>query len=46
MLISVYPTLTFLAGVACLFFYAIDKKMEVRIETELTDRRKNNLSTD
>jgi sugar (glycoside-pentoside-hexuronide) transporter len=42
MLVSVFPTITFLAGVACLFFYAIDKKMEVKIETELTERRKTN----
>jgi Na+/melibiose symporter-like transporter len=40
MLISVFPTITFMVGVACLFFYAINKKMEVQIETELTDRRK------
>ena len=40
MLISVFPTITFLVGVACLFFYAIDKKMEVQIETDLVDRRK------
>jgi Na+/melibiose symporter-like transporter len=40
MLISVFPTITFMVGVACLFFYAINKKMEVQIETELSDRRK------
>jgi Na+/melibiose symporter-like transporter len=28
-------------SVACLFFYAIDKKMEVRIESELSQRRKS-----
>lgn len=42
LLISVFPTITFLVGVACLFFYAIDKKMEVKIETELNERRKTN----
>ena len=42
LLISVFPTITFLIGVACLFFYAIDKKMEVKIETELSERRKTN----
>jgi Na+/melibiose symporter-like transporter len=40
-LVSVFPTLTFMVSVACLFFYAINKKMEVQIETELSDRRKN-----
>ena len=40
MLVSVFPTITFLVGVACLFFYAIDKKMEIKIETDLTERRK------
>ncbi len=40
LLISVFPTITFMVGVACLFFYAIDKKMEVRIETDLVKRRK------
>ena len=40
MSISVFPTITFMVGVACLFFYAIDKKTEVRIEKELIDRRK------
>jgi Na+/melibiose symporter-like transporter len=41
MLMSVFPTITFLVAVSCLFFYAISKKVEVRIETELTERRKN-----
>ncbi len=40
MLVSVFPTVTFLVGVACLFFYAIDKKMETKIEAELIERRK------
>ena len=38
--ISVFPTITFMIGVACLFFYAIDKKKEVQIEKELSTRRK------
>jgi Na+/melibiose symporter-like transporter len=42
--ISLFPTLTFMIGVACLFFYAIDKKKEVQIEEELSESRK--LSTD
>lgn len=37
---SVYPTITFLAGVACLFFYEINKRMELQIEKDLSDRRK------
>ncbi len=37
---SVFPFITFMVGVGCLFFYAIDKKMEVKIETELSERRK------
>ena len=44
MLMSVYPTLTFMVSVACLFFYAINKKMEVRIETDLIQRREQNPS--
>jgi len=41
LLISVFPTITFMVSVACLFFYAINKKMEVQIESELTERRKS-----
>lgn len=44
MLMSVYPTLTFMVSVACLFFYAINKKMEVRIETDLIQRREHDPS--
>jgi GPH family glycoside/pentoside/hexuronide:cation symporter len=40
LLISVFPTITFMVGVACLFFYAIDKKMETEIESGLIERRK------
>jgi Na+/melibiose symporter-like transporter len=39
LLVSVFPTITFMTGVACLFFYAIDKKKEVQIEKELIERR-------
>lgn len=37
--ISVFPTITFLIGVASLFFYEINKKKEVQIEKELIERR-------
>ncbi len=40
MLVSVYPSIPFLLGVGLLFFYVIDKKMEVKIEAELNTRRK------
>jgi len=39
LLVSVFPTITFMIGVGCLFFYAIDKKKEVQIEKELIERR-------
>jgi sugar (Glycoside-Pentoside-Hexuronide) transporter len=41
MLVSVFPSITFLIGVGLLFFYVIDKKMEVKIEAELKERRKS-----
>jgi Na+/melibiose symporter-like transporter len=44
LLVSVFPTITFMVGIGCLFFYAINKKMEVRIETDLSERRRNNAS--
>lgn len=37
--VSVLPTLTFFVGVACLFFYEINKSMEVAIEKDLNERR-------
>jgi len=40
MLVSVYPSITFLIGAALLFFYIINKKMELKIESELIERRK------
>ncbi len=39
LLISVFPTITFMLGFTCLFFYAIDKKKEVQIEKELSGIR-------
>jgi Na+/melibiose symporter-like transporter len=39
MLVSIYPSIPFLIGVGLLFFYAIDKKMEVKIEADLKARR-------
>jgi Na+/melibiose symporter-like transporter len=39
MLVSVFPSIPFLLGVGLLIFYSIDKKMEVKIETELKERR-------
>jgi Na+/melibiose symporter-like transporter len=38
---SVYPTITFFVGVACLFFYEINKSKETLIEKELSERRAN-----
>jgi GPH family glycoside/pentoside/hexuronide:cation symporter len=37
--LSVYPTITFCASVACLFFYEINKKKEIQIQEELMARR-------
>lgn len=39
MLVSVFPSVFFLAGAALLFFYEINKKMETQIEIELQQRR-------
>jgi len=39
MLVSIYPSIPFLIGVGLLFFYAIDKKMEIKIEADLKARR-------
>ncbi len=38
--ISVYASIPFFIAVACLFFYEINKKMEVEIESNLSARRK------
>lgn len=39
MLVSVFPSIPFLIGFGLLFFYIIDKKMEVKIEADLKVRR-------
>lgn len=41
MLVSIFPALPFLIAVALLFFYKINKKMEVQIENDLMERRKS-----
>jgi glycoside/pentoside/hexuronide:cation symporter, GPH family len=43
LLVSIYPSIPFLIGVGLLFFYVIDKKMEVKIEKELKTRRGGNV---
>lgn len=39
MLVSIYPAIPFLIGAGLLFFYEINKKMEVQIENDLKARR-------
>ena len=39
MLVSIYPAIPFLMGIGLLFFYEINKKMEVQIESDLKERR-------
>ena len=39
LLVSIYPAIPFLIGVGLLFFYEINKKMEVKIEEDLRMRR-------
>ncbi len=39
MLVSVFPSIPFLIGAGLLFFYEINKKMEVQIESDLKQRR-------
>lgn len=39
LLVSIYPGIPFLIGVGLLFFYEINKKMELEIESELKERR-------
>ncbi len=41
LLVSVYPSIPFLMGVALLFFYEINKIMETQIELDLKQRRNN-----
>lgn len=45
MLVSVFPAIPFLLGVGLLFFYVIDKKMEVQLEADLKARRTNEQET-
>lgn len=42
MLVSIFPAIPFLIGAALLFFYEINKKTEMQIESELKQRRLNN----
>jgi len=37
---SIFPAITFAVCVGCLFFYKIDKKAEIQITSELTERRR------
>jgi len=39
LLVSIFPAIPFLMGVGLLFFYEINKKMEVEIERDLKERR-------
>lgn len=39
MLVSIFPAIPFLIGAGLLFFYKINKKMEVQIESDLKTRR-------
>lgn len=39
LLVSIFPAIPFLIGTGLLFFYEIDKKIEVQIESDLKERR-------
>lgn len=39
LLVSLFPAVPFLIGTGLLFFYEINKKMEIQIENDLKDRR-------
>jgi len=39
LLVSIFPSISFLLGIALLFFYEINKKMELQIERDLKERR-------
>ena len=41
MLVSIFPAIPFLIAIVLLIFYEINKKMEVKIEKELAERRTN-----
>ncbi len=38
---SIYPALTFFAGVVAILFYGISKKLNLQIQDELAERRRN-----
>ena len=38
--VSIFPAVTFAIAVVCLFFYRIDKHLEIRITDELAERRR------
>lgn len=38
---SIYPALTFFAGVVAIMFYSINKKLNLQIQDELAERRKS-----
>jgi glycoside/pentoside/hexuronide:cation symporter, GPH family len=40
LLVSIFPSIPFVTGVALLFFYEINRKMELTIEADLKTRRK------
>lgn len=40
MLVSIFPSIPFFLACGLLFFYKIDKKLEVQIEQDLSERRK------
>lgn len=42
MLVSVYPSIPFLLAAGLLFFYVINKKMEVQLQNDLLKRRNEN----
>ncbi len=39
LLVSIFPSIPFLLGIALLFLYEINKKMELKIESDLKERR-------
>lgn len=41
MLVSIFPAIPFLISIGLLFYYEINKKMEVQIEKDLKERRNN-----
>lgn len=41
MTVSIYPAIFFLVVVICLFFYKIDKALNIRIQDELAERRRS-----